>query len=58
MSDNYHQAANGGTGANHIMLGTGDAMWFSDGKGKPKEPPVNPLNPNAPGTPLPGIPTR
>jgi phospholipase C len=54
MSDNYHQAANGGTGANHIMLGTGDAMWFSDGKGKPKEPPVNPLNPNAPGTPLPG----
>jgi phospholipase C len=36
------------------MLGTGDAMWFSDGKGKHKEPPVNPLNPNAPGTPLPG----
>ncbi len=24
MSDNYHQAVSGGTGANHIMLGTGD----------------------------------
>ena len=30
MSDNYHQAVNGGTGANHIMLGTGDAIWFND----------------------------
>ena len=30
MSDNYHQAVNGGTGANHIMLGTGDAIWFDD----------------------------
>ena len=37
MSDNYHQAVNGGTGANHIMLGTGDAIWFSDGKGKPAD---------------------
>ena len=35
MSDNYHQAVNGGTGANHIMLGTGDAIWFSDGNGNP-----------------------
>ena len=26
MSDNYHQAVNGGTGANHIMLGHGDAF--------------------------------
>ena len=24
MSDNYHQAAMGGTGANHVMLGSGD----------------------------------
>jgi len=54
MSDNYHQAVKGGTGANHIMLGTGDALWFSDGNGNPQQPPVNPLNPNAPGTPLPG----
>ena len=29
MSDNFHQAVMGGTGANHIMLGTGDAIWFS-----------------------------
>ena len=39
MSDNYHQAVNGGTGANHIMMGTGDAIWFSDGNGTPQEPP-------------------
>ena len=30
MSDNYHQAVMGGTGANHIMMGYGDAIWFSD----------------------------
>ena len=41
MSDNYHQAVNGGTGANHIMLGTGDAIWFSDGHGNPLTPPHN-----------------
>ena len=33
MSDNFHQSVNGGTGANHIMLGHGDAIWFSDGGG-------------------------
>ena len=54
LSDNYHQAVNGGTGANHLMLGTADAIWFSDGNGNPQVPPVNPLNPAAPGTPLPG----
>ena len=36
MSDNFHQSVNGGTGANHIMLGHGDAIWFSDGKGNPE----------------------
>jgi phospholipase C len=41
MSDNYHQAVNGGTGANHIMLGHGDAIWFSDGDGNPAVPPHN-----------------
>ncbi|HWF39204.1 MAG TPA: alkaline phosphatase family protein [Candidatus Acidoferrales bacterium] len=41
MSDNYHQAVMGGTGANHIMMGTGDAIWFSDGNGNPKTPPHN-----------------
>ena len=39
MSDNYHQAVMGGTGANHIMMGTGDAIWFSDGNGNPLQPP-------------------
>lgn len=43
MSDNYHQAVMGGTGANHIMLGTGDAIWFSDGNGHPAVPPHNQL---------------
>ncbi len=33
MSDNFHQSIEGGTGANHVALGTGDADWFSDGKG-------------------------
>jgi phospholipase C len=41
MSDNFHQSVNGGTGANHIMLGHGDAIWFSDGKGKAATPPHN-----------------
>ncbi len=54
MSDNYHQAVNGGTGANHIMLGSGDAYWFSDGKGNPLTPPDNGVDPTMPGTPLPG----
>ena len=54
MSDNYHQAVQGGTGANHIMLGSGDAFWFSDGKGKPLTPPHNPVNAAAPGTIVPG----
>ncbi len=41
MSDNYHQGVMGGTGANHVMLGTGDAVWFSDGHGNPAVPPEN-----------------
>ena len=41
MSDNYHQAAMGGTGANHIMLGFADAIWFSDSNGNPAMPPHN-----------------
>ncbi len=41
MSDNFHQSVNGGTGANHIMLGHGDAIYFSDGKGKAEAPPHN-----------------
>jgi phospholipase C len=41
MSDNFHQSVNGGTGANHIMFGHGDAIWFSDADGKPAVPPNN-----------------
>ena len=41
MSDNFHQSVMGGTGANHVMLGTGDAIWFSDGHGHPAVPPHN-----------------
>ena len=39
MSDNFHQSMSGGTGVNHIMLGHGDAIWFSDGAGHPMIPP-------------------
>jgi phospholipase C len=41
MSDNFHQSVLGGTGANHIMLGHADMIWFSDGKGNPAVPPHN-----------------
>jgi phospholipase C len=53
MSDNYHQAVDGGTGANHIMLGTGDAIWFSDSHGNPLTPPHK--MPVAGGSPNAGI---
>ncbi len=39
MSDNFHQSVNGGTGANHIMFGHADMIWFSDAKGNPAVPP-------------------
>ena len=55
MSDNFHQGVNGGTGANHVMLGTGDAVWFSDAHGNPQVPPHNPVNPSNPGTPPNGV---
>jgi phospholipase C len=41
MSDNFHQSVDGGTGANHIMFGHADAIWFSDGNGHPAVPPEN-----------------
>jgi phospholipase C len=41
ISDNYHQAVMGGTGANHIMLGFADDIWYSDGKGNAIVPPAN-----------------
>jgi phospholipase C len=53
LADNYHQAVMGGTGPNHIMLGTGDLYFFSDGRGLPLTPP--PLPPQLFGLP-PGSP--
>lgn len=50
MSDNFHQSFMGGTGANHFMLGTGDAIFWSDGQGNPTTPPSHIANPD----PLPG----
>jgi phospholipase C len=51
-SDNYHQAVMGGTGANHIALGTGDAASYQDAAGHPARPPDNQIeNPGPkPGT--------
>jgi phospholipase C len=47
LGDNFHQSFHGGTGANHVMLGTGDAIYWSDGKGNPATPPANMIaNPN------------
>jgi phospholipase C len=51
MSDNFHQSVAGGTGANHIMLGHGDAIWFSDGNGNAATPPHNVVvDPGTPNT--------
>jgi phospholipase C len=41
MSDNFHQSVNGGTGANHIMFGHGDMIFFSDSTGHAAVPPHN-----------------
>ena len=46
MSDNFHQSVDGGTGANHIMLGHGDMIYYSDGKGHAALPPHNIVVPN------------
>ena len=47
LGDNFHQSFHGGTGANHFMLGTGDAGFWSDGKGNPTTPPTSLIaNPN------------
>jgi len=47
LSDNFHQSVMGGTGANHIMFGFADAIWYSDGKGHVAKPLNNQVeNPN------------
>ena len=52
MSDNYHQAVMGGTGTNHVALGTGTGASYQDANGDPQTPPADQIeNPNAqPGT--------
>jgi phospholipase C len=51
ISDNYHQAVQGGTGANHIALGTGFAASYQNSSGKAAKPPAGEIeNPN----PMPG----
>src|SRR5262252_51482 len=50
MSDNFHQSFQGGTGMNHVMLGSGDAIFWSDGNGNATTPPSHIANPD----PLPG----
>ena len=54
MSDNFHQSFMGGTGANHVMLGSGDAIFWSNGNGVPMMPPSHIANPD----PLPGSDNR
>ncbi len=40
ISDNFHQSVDGGTGANHIMFGHGDAIYFYDPtQANPFQPP-------------------
>jgi phospholipase C len=47
ISDNFHQSVMGGTGANHIMFGFGDSIYYTNAKGAPAVPPVNEIeNPN------------
>jgi acid phosphatase len=52
ISDNYHQAVQGGTGANHIALGTGFAASYQSKTGQTAVPPASQIeNPNPkPGT--------
>jgi phospholipase C len=41
LSDNYHQAVMGGTGANHIAIGFGTDIYYADAAGNPATPPAN-----------------
>ena len=48
LSDNFHQSVMGGTGANHIMLGYGNLIFYADANGNPTVPPTNQIeNPNS-----------
>jgi phospholipase C len=47
LSDNFHQSVLGGTAVNHVALGTGDAIFWSDGNGNATTPPASVIaNPN------------
>jgi phospholipase C len=47
LSDNFHQSVMGGTGANHIMFGFGDAIFYTNTSGVAVPPPANQVeNPN------------
>jgi phospholipase C len=47
LGDNFHQSFHGGTAGNHVMIGTGDAVFWSDGNGNPTTPPASLIaNPN------------
>jgi phospholipase C len=52
ISDNYHQAVNGGTGPNHVMMMSGQGVWYTDANGNPAVPPADQIeNPSpTPGT--------
>ena len=41
LADNYHQGIMGGTGADFIYLGTGDAAFYVDDSGSPQVPPID-----------------
>jgi phospholipase C len=47
LSDNFHQSFLGGTAQNHVMFGTADAIYWSDGQGNATTPPASMIaNPN------------
>jgi phospholipase C len=41
ISDNFHQSVMGGTGANHIMFGFGDSIFYTNANGVAAVPPTN-----------------
>jgi phospholipase C len=47
LGDNYHQPVKGGTGADSVVLGFGDMVYYQDANGNAAVPPSNQIeNPN------------
>ncbi|WOJ90844.1 alkaline phosphatase family protein [Methylocapsa polymorpha] len=47
ISDNYHQPVLGGTAVQHVVIGTADAIYWTDGNGNATVPPSSQIaNPN------------